>query len=79
MAWEMHKKYVEPHRCDTPRTYNALSADIHKGDIIKCGCGKLWECISEKHFSDQREGSSWTTLEYKALVVDISLYAPGTK
>lgn len=82
----MHQKYEAPHRCDTPRYFDPQKANIHLHDIIKCDCGKLWQCTNEKRESDQREGISWTTLEY-AEVVPVKppthpftgIYAPGTR
>lgn len=64
MAWEMVLKYEPPHKCDTPRYYDWVKADIGEGDTIRCDCGQHWKCIKALHESDQREGSSWTTLEY---------------
>jgi hypothetical protein len=82
MGWTMDKKYVAPHKCDTPYYFDAITANIKKGDIIRCDCGKRWECTASNTTSDQREGSSWTTLTYKEVpeVREFSgIYAPGTK
>jgi len=75
----MDTKYVAPHKCDTPYYYDALTADIKKGDIIRCDCGKRWECTDAVGNFDQRDSSSWTTLSYKEVREFNGIYAPGTK
>lgn len=87
MAWEMVQKYVPPHVCKIPYSVDGVS-DIAKNDIIKCTeCEQHYKCTERSVGGDQRDGSTWTTLEWTKIAFNplpvmqgfSGIYAPGTK